>query len=138
MPLIKIRGNFVADQFTAVNHTKESRELTENITADKTLDAADSGKLFYVTVDAKTITLPATALGLTYTIVNGLPAGQTIVTISPNASDKISGADLTAADNKDLINTKATARYGDKVVLFADGADGWFIQKMTGTWARQA
>ena len=69
MPLIKIRGNFVADQFTAVNHTKESRELTENITADKTLDAADSGKLFYVTVDAKTITLPATALGLTYTIL---------------------------------------------------------------------
>jgi hypothetical protein len=38
--------------------------VRETISADKTLDAEDSGKLFWVDTDAKIITLPAIAAGL--------------------------------------------------------------------------
>lgn len=112
-------------------------QQTETVAVDKTLDAGDSGVFQIVTVDAKVITLPATVLGLTYTIINGGADGAVLVTVSPNASDKIAGAGLTAADNKDLLNTKATAKKGDMVRLFGDGVDGWFVQEIRGTWARE-
>lgn len=112
-------------------------QQTETVAVDKTLDAGDSGVFQIVTVDAKVVTLPATVLGLTYTIINGGADGAVLVTVSPNASDKIAGAGFTAADDKDILNTKATAKKGDMVRLFGDGADGWFIQEIRGTWARQ-
>ncbi len=103
-----------------------------------TVDALDSGKIIYVDTDAKTITLPATDAGLTVTFVNAGSYGTVALTISPNAVDKIMGNDITAADDKDLINTKATAQRGDFVTLVGDGADGWFITAQRGTWAREA
>lgn len=109
--------------------------------ADVTLASTDSGYVIFVDTDAFTITLPATAAGFTYTIVNAGVSGvdaTAIITISPNASDKIQGMGLTAADNKDLINTKATAKVGDFVTLVGDGSDGWLIQAVKGIWAREA
>jgi hypothetical protein len=50
----------------------------------------------------------------------------------------ILGPDITGADNKDLINTKATARRGDFVVLGGNDADGYAVQQLRGTWAREA
>lgn len=102
-----------------------------------TVDELDSGKIIYVDTDAKTITLPATDAGLRVTIVNLGSYGTVAVTIAPNAADKIMGNDITSADDKDLINTKATAQRGDFVTLVGDGADGWFIQAMRGIWARE-
>jgi hypothetical protein len=114
--------------------TNAWRELK---TDDYTVDALDSGKIIYLGTDAKTITLPATDAGLTITIVNSAADGTAQIAISPNASDKIMGRDLTAADNLDLINTKATAKRGDFVTLVADGADGWFVVAQRGTWAQE-
>lgn len=111
---------------------------TQTKSADYTMTEGDSGFETIVDTDAKTITLPATVLGYTYKIVNGGADGAVAVTISPNASDKIMGAGLTSADNKDLINTKATAKKGDYVILSGDGANGWFVTEMVGTWAREA
>lgn len=113
--------------------------VRETISADKTLAAADVGKLFWVDTDAVTITLPAIATGLDgVAIVNGGAFGAVAVTLSPNASDMILGPGITGADDKDLINTKATARRGDFVKLGGNDADGYAVQEIRGTWARQA
>jgi hypothetical protein len=106
-----------------------------DVTENKTLADTDCGVVQVVRTDAITITLPATVVGYNYTVRNGgVKAtsgaagtgsdGSAIVTISPNASDKIAGLGFTATDNKDIINTKATARVGDEVTLIGDGANG--------------
>ncbi|WP_025036132.1 hypothetical protein [Bradyrhizobium sp. DOA9] len=113
--------------------------VRETISADKTLDAEDSGKLFWVDTDAKIVTLPAIATGLdSFAVVNGGAFGAVAVNISPNAADMILGPDITGADNKDLINTKATARRGDFAIIGGNDADGYAVQALRGTWAREA
>lgn len=113
--------------------------VREAITGNKTLDAQDTGKLFWVTADAATITLPAIADGLDgVMIVNGGSYGSVEVKISPNASDMILGPDITGADNKDLINTKSTAQRGSFVVLGLGDADGYTVNRIRGAWAREA
>jgi hypothetical protein len=102
-----------------------------------TVDAQDAGKIIYVDTDAKAITLPAVEVGIQVTIVNAGSFGTVAVTVSPNANDMIEGADLTGADDKDIVNTKATAQRGDYVTLIGANADGWMVKAMRGTWARQ-
>lgn len=115
------------------------RSVRETVSVDKTLDAQDTGKVLFVDTDAKVITLPAIADGLGgVKIVNIGAFGAVAVTISPQATDMILGPDITGADNKDLINTKATARRGDYVVLDLGDADGYVVTEMVGTWAREA
>ncbi len=121
-----------------------------DVTENKTLALADCGIVQNVITDAITVTLPATAHGLQFIVRNGgVPAssglgaasgsdGSCLVTIAPNASDKFSGFALTPADNKALLNTKATARVGDELQFYADGTDGYTIIRVKGTWARQA
>jgi hypothetical protein len=113
--------------------------VRETVSDNKTLDAEDCAKLFWVDTDAKTITLPAIAAGLSgCMIVNGGGFGSVAVTISPNSADMILGPDITGADDKDLVNTKATARRGDRCRLIAGDADGYMVTDLIGTWARQA
>lgn len=113
--------------------------VRETLSANKTLDAEDTGKLFWVDTDAFTITLPVIATGLDgFAVVNGGAFGAVAVTISPAAADMILGPDITGADDKDLINTKATARRGDFVVMGGNDADGYAVQALRGIWARQA
>lgn len=107
--------------------------------ANYTMTAADSGYVTNIDTDSVVITLPATAAGLTYTFRNaGTSNGVVGFNLSPNAVDQIQGIGLTAADNKDLINTKATARVGDEVTLVGDGGAGWVVTNCVGTWAREA
>lgn len=127
-----------ADGIEMNRQIRDGNVKSQTKSANYTMTAADSGYETIIDTDAKTITLPATAAGLTYTFVNGGADAAVAVTISPNASDRIMGAGLTAADNKDLINTKTTARKGDRVTIVGDGADGWYVQSMVGTWAREA
>lgn len=120
-----------------------------DVTENKTLALADCGIVQNVLTDAITITLPSTAASLNFVVRNGgdadsgAPAGSgyngsMAVNVSPAAADKISGLALTPADNKDLINTKATAKVGDEVQLLADGTDGYTVVRVIGTWAREA
>lgn len=122
----------------------------ESIDTSKTLAVADNGVVQNVIVDNLTITLPATgAAGLYhFTIRNGgVPAssavgagtgadGSALITVAPNASDKISGLAFTAADNKAALNTKATSKVGDFITLVSDGVDGWTVVSARGIWAR--
>ena len=85
-----------------------------------------------------TLNLPATVNGLNLRIAIQGTDGFVGCTLNPNAVDKFVGAGITAADNKDLISAVATAKYGDSVEIHGDGTDGWYIQAMNGTWAREA
>lgn len=116
----------------------QAYSVREAITVDKTLDIEDNGKLFVVTVDAKIITMPAVATPVNCTIINGGAFGAVAVNVSPAAADKIQGPDLPGTDNKDLINTKATARRGDFVRLITGDANGPIVSELRGTWATEA
>ena len=120
-----------------------------NVTENKTLGITDQGIVQNVVADGITITLPATVVGYSYTVRNGgVPKtnaaagtgddGSVQVAVSPNASDLIAGNGFTAADNKDALNTKATARVGDEVSIVGNGTTGWNITSVKGTWAREA
>lgn len=112
--------------------------LRETISDDKTLDAEDSGKVLFVDTDAKTITLPAVEGMGGIKIVNIGAFGTVAVTVAPNAADMIEGPDITAANDKDLVNTKATACRGDYIELDYGDANGWVVRDIKGTWAREA
>lgn len=115
--------------------------VRETLTATKTFDEEDTGKLFCVTsaADDAALTLPAVATGLDGLAILAVSAfGTTKVKIDPAAADKIHGPDITSADNKDLILTKATQRRGDFLVLGGNDADGYAVYELRGTWAREA
>ena len=101
---------------------------------------ADSGTVINVTATA-TITLPTTVVGIAPVIRVG--ADGITVTVAPNASDNIYGAQITAADNKAVIFTSAPV--GSYIQLIADGtvAGGWAIARLdlggaSSTFARAA
>ena len=111
--------------------------VKEAITGAKTLDSEDSGKLFFATATA-VVTLPAVATPVFCKVVCGGPFGTVQISLSPNSSDSLEGPDITAADDKDVINTLATAKRGDYAVIgFADAA-GHAITELRGIWAREA
>ena len=88
----------------------------ETKTSSATLTTGDSGKTFVSATDGVVFTLPAIATGAVYKFVNAAEDGTNTLTISPNASDGIQYAG-SATDDKDLINTKATSKQGDYVVI---------------------
>ena len=98
----------------------------------------DSGKKFYTLTDGEVFTLPAIALGETYTFTNIAVDGAAKVSLSPNASDGVMYLG-SATDNKDLINTKATAKKGDYVVIQnTAGTAYWSVVDARGVWAKEA
>lgn len=105
---------------------------------DRTMTANESGSVVVVTGTDKTVTLPATELGLVFTIVTGAASATTGLSVSPAAADQIIGNGFTPADDKDAINTAATDVVGDHITLVGDGASGWYVINVGGTWARQA
>lgn len=98
----------------------------------------DSGKTLISTLDAIVYTLPSIAIGNTVTFVNMADDGQAALNISPAAADGITYAG-SSTDNKDLINTKATAKKGDFVTLASlDGVVAWQVVAARGIWAKEA
>lgn len=106
--------------------------------ANYTVDATDNGTTIFVDTDAVIITLPAVGGISGVKVVNIAAFGVSGVSVSPNAVDMIEGPGITAADDKDIINTKATARRGDYITIVDGDANGWSITEMRGIWARQA
>lgn len=113
---------------------------SEEVTAAKTLDAADSGVVQNVTASA-VITLPAVAAGVSGVseLIRVGKAGIT-VEIAPNSADKIVGAGLTAADDKSIYFTNEPA--GSYVQLVAANEattdSAWVIQRIKGDITREA
>lgn len=111
--------------------------VRETLSVNKTLDIEDNGKVFFVDTDAVVVTLPVVATPVNCKIVNIAAFGAAKVSIDPAAADKIQGPDLPGTDNKDLINTKATAKRGDFVVLTTGDANGAVVAELRGTWATE-
>lgn len=124
--------------------TKENKVVV--VTGDLTLTEKDTGKIYAVGTDALTITLPTARVGLEFTFVNIGADGNNIITVSPAATDGIWGTitlaasvvDLGGVDDKDLINTKATAIKGDTAKLVCLEANEWTVVHSTGIWAAEA
>jgi hypothetical protein len=119
------------------------------VTDNRTVTTDESNGVFGIATDAKVFTLPATQAGLKYTFVNLGANGNNILTISPQAADGICGTITLASTvvvdagvvNKDVINTKATAKTGDSITLVGTGVAGtsaWVILASTGIWAAEA
>lgn len=106
----------------------------ETHSVDKVIDANDVGKVMNMVGLTKTYTLPATATGLVFICRNGNPDGN-ILTIDPNGSDKFLGNDLAPNDGVTYVNTAATAREGDFVILRAEGTHGYYVEAQRGIWA---
>lgn len=103
----------------------------------KTLDAEDVGKVINITAGHATnvVTLPATAVGLGFVVRAGVSAGR--VAISPQAADKLMGADVAGTDNKDWILAAATGLAGDYVSLLGEGTNGYYIVGQRGLWVSE-
>jgi len=98
----------------------------------------DSGKSLVSTLDGIVYTLPSIAIGNTVTFVNMADDGQGELSISPAAADGITYAG-SSTDNKDLINTKATAKKGDFITLASlDGVVAWQVVAARGVWDKEA
>lgn len=137
-------------------YTGSDGRISVDVTENKSLVAADAGIVQNVITDAITLTLPTSAaatVGATFIVRNGgVPAsssvgmgtgsdGSCLVKVAPGASDGITGLAFTAATNKAALNTKATSKVGDEIVLTGSGvtsAAAWFVQRTKGTWAREA
>jgi hypothetical protein len=115
------------------------------LTDNATLTAGQSSSIVTIATDAKVITLPAAADGLTYTVVNKGADGAVLVSIDTSGTESIFGT-TTASTNvvipggagKKLLNTKATAIKGDNVTLKGVAGVGWFIVGCHGIWAAEA
>lgn len=114
------------------------------LSADTTLAVANHslqvGKYIEIAADAKTLTLPAVVVGASFIIVNTASDGESLLTISPNASDKflVDIAGAAGTDNKDIILAKATQKQHDFVYLIGLSADGWLIHNVAGVWSDEA
>lgn len=131
-------ASIVVGNVTQTAEESNPRELTRTVTGNVTLVAADVGKIHKIETDGVVITLPATTVGFSYTFVNSGEDGTVGFSISPASADKIYGAGITSADNKDYISVKATARKGDYVTILGDGVDGWLVTKQVGTFTRES
>ena len=110
----------------------------ETKTSSATLTTGDSGKTFVSATDGVVFTLPAIATGAVFKFVNAAEDGTNTLTISPNASDGIQYAG-SATDDKDLINTKATSKQGDYVVIASlDSTANWSVTEVRGTFAKES
>ena len=114
------------------------------LSADTTLAVANHslqvGKYIEIAADAKTLTLPAVVVGASFIIVNTASDGESLLTISPNASDKflVDIAGAAGTDDKDIILAKATQKQYDFVHLIGLSADGWLIHNVAGVWSDES
>ena len=110
----------------------------ENKDANYSVVNGDSGKTFTSSTKDVVFTLPAISKGRIFTFVNTGSDGGNNLTVSPNANDGILYAG-SLTDNKDLINTKATSKVGDFVVLASlNSTAHWTVVDAQGVFAKEA
>jgi len=141
--VLQVVGRVLSQDTVLLEPSKEYWDDMELETANKTLDADDCGKVIATATDAVVVTLPAGAglQGLTFTIINVGQDGDALVSVSPNSADNFQGFDHATTDDKDIQNTKATARCMDRVKVISDGTatnSVYYIIEQVGTWADES
>lgn len=76
--------------------------------------------------------------GKRVTVQTGVASSSTGVQINPASGDTLKGKGITAAADKNYINTGATDAVGDSATFVADGAGSWYLETSLGTWDREA
>jgi len=130
---------------TTSNDVLRARSEQTTISTSGSVDANQAGGEFNVATDALVITLPtidANNIGMEFTFRNTGADGNNIITLSPASTDAIHGAvaavNSGGVDNKDWINTKATANKGDWCTLKAVALTDWYLTGGDGVWASEA
>ena len=112
----------------------ENKKTTHTVTANELA----AGMTFTSSTDGVVFNLPAISIGAVISFVNTAQDGSNALTISPNANDGILYAG-SLVDNKDLINTKATSKVGDFVVLASlNSTAHWTVVDVQGVFAKEA
>lgn len=115
-------------------------------TVDKVLRASDGPATVIVdSASSRIVTLPAARKGLMFTIfakqAPGSGVGVLVKVAGTTAKifSKVSatGAAISEAAGKGVVNTQGTAVKGDFVTVECDGVD-WIVTAIGGTWAREA
>jgi len=133
----------MANQLTVYPNGIKSFLVDSNATAKKeaytVVITTDSGSSFTNgETDGVVFTMPAIAIGNTVTFYNTARDGAAETSVSPDAADGITYAG-SSTDDKDLINTKSTSKYGDFVTLASlDGTDAWQVVSVRGIWEKEA
>ncbi len=130
---------------TTSNDVLRARSEQTTITTSGSVDANQAGGEFNVATDALVITLPtidANNIGMEFTFRNTGADGNNIITLSPASTDAIHGTVAAISsggvDNKDWINTKATANKGDWCTLKAVALTDWYLTGGDGVWASES
>jgi hypothetical protein len=120
---------------------------TNQITVDESIEVTgfDSGLVVNANADDLVVQLPIITvdnLGTEIIVRNIGVAGDFKISVSPNEEDLIFGTvgavTLTGVADKDIINTKATAKKGDYIKLQAVKIGEWAIAGGVGVWAVEA
>jgi len=135
----------MSTKITTSNSVLRARSKQETLTTTQDISINDAGAEFNIATDAKIMTLPtitAENIGAEFTFRNTGADGNNIITISPAATDAIHGTIAAVSsggvDNKDWINTKASANKGDWCTLKAVALTDWYITGGDGVWASEA
>jgi len=130
---------------TTSNDVLRARSEQTTISTSGSVDANQAGGEFNVATDALVITLPtidANNIGMEFTFRNTGADGNNIITLSPASTDAIHGTVAAISsggvDNKDWINTKATANKGDWCTLKAVALTDWYLTGGDGVWASES
>ncbi len=106
--------------------TSGIQAIYEAIATSDTLTAAETGKKVIMTA-AGTITLPAAAVGLEYSVITGANVAVSVDAYS--VSDTIKYLSLSAGDK--MTNGSAT---GDSITLVCGRANTWDLVNLVGSW----
>ena len=135
--ILQVVGQCLTTAAVLLDPSPEFWEVCEVLTTAKTVDALDIGKAMCSATTGVVFTLPTTATGSKYTFINVGQDGDAEISVSPASTDAISGRDTPGVDNKDWINTLATARCMDMLIVEYESSTGYIITKQIGTWAEE-
>lgn len=141
-----------------VPYVGQDGRLWIDVSATKTLTAAEMGWVQNIVVDGLTLTAPASATvlaGATLTLRNGgVPStsgpvgsgtnGSVGFVLTPASGDGVTGNGFTAAVDKGVTYVKAQGRVGDEILLSSGGANtakAWNVVSVKGklaAWTRTA
>lgn len=110
-----------------------------DITGDTTLVAGDSGKIFILDKAASlTVTLPALTTGFWAIFLSKTATTSGVgYLIHPVGTDQMKATFITTPANaKGALNTQATAKMGDALLLIG-GNTTWYAMALGGTWTRE-
>jgi len=138
----QVVGQVLSQDTVLYDPSNEVDFVMEYESAAKTLTTStDSGKAFYVGGAPSTdvvVTIPTPAIGDKWKIVNVNQDGDALIQVQPTSADAVAGPDVSGADGKYWVNTKATAKCGDYLIIEYKGAADMIVTEKRGVWTQES